>query len=88
MVKLGRNRSKFPGPKLSLGNYLLKSLPSAPDHVDYSAPAAESLSRIYMNNALGCCVISGGAHVRGVTSGNNGGTPVLFSDDDIVRLII
>jgi hypothetical protein len=80
--KLGRRRPKSP-PKLQLGNYLLNV--KTPSWVDYSPKAAQALAQMYMNDQLGDCVIAGGGHVRGVTSGN-AGDEVVFTDAEIVKM--
>jgi hypothetical protein len=53
-----------------------------PETTNYVAKAMPSLNEMYLNDVESCCVISGGAHVRGVTSFNSG-TGVLFNDDQI-----
>jgi hypothetical protein len=83
--KMGRKRPLAIGPRLSLKNYLMKSLPAPPASINYSAPAAKALANIYMNNSLGCCVISGMAHVTGVLMGN-AGTPLMFTNQQIISL--
>ena len=55
-----------------------------PDSIDYSVPAAVALAKLYLNDQLGDCVIAGGMHIRGVTSANSTGKPVLFSDQQVV----
>lgn len=86
-MKLGRRRPAS-RPKLALGRYLLAAgLPTPPPSVDYSANATAALANIYKNDELGDCVVAGGAHIRGVTSGNaDGGSPVIFTDDQIVKM--
>lgn len=82
-MKLGRTRPELRA-KVTLGHILNGSgvLPTAPDEVDYSSKAMESISRMYGNDRLGDCVIAGLCHVRGVTSGN-AGSCVTFTDDQI-----
>lgn len=87
-LRLGRTR---PAPsaarKVSLRDYLRSaSLPTPPRSTNYSYPAAVSISRVYLNDRLGSCVVAGGCHVRGVTSANAGGGPVLFTDADVVAM--
>jgi hypothetical protein len=82
-VKMGRNRPARGAKKLQFHEYLGTALPQFPTICDYTAKASPSLSRIYLNDQLGDCVIAGGAHVRGITSGNNGGSSVVFTDDQI-----
>ena len=86
-VKMGRTRSPNPTPRLKLKNYLnLKALPSIPDQVSYAtnAMALQALRMIYLNNQLGCCVISGGLHTKGVVSGNAGALKV-FADQQVIQ---
>ena len=85
-MKFGRNRPSPSHPRLRLGKYLLTGLPAAPATVDYSGAAASALARMYANDRLGCCVVAGGAHLRGVTSGNAGETCVTFTDEQIVAM--
>jgi hypothetical protein len=59
-------------------------LPAPPPSVDYTAKAMAALSQIYGNDHLGDCVIAGGAHFRGVTTGNASGSPIIFSMPEIV----
>lgn len=85
-LKFGRIRPETK-PRLNFGNYLAKGFaaPQNPPSVDYSPAAFHSLSLVYKNDQLGDCVIAGGAHVRGVTSGN-AGNEVIFTDDQIVSM--
>jgi hypothetical protein len=83
--KFGRNRSPYEVPKLRMSNYRAGALRTPPDEADYRSAAAKSLKRVYLNDQLGCCVISGGAHMRGVTSAN-AGSEVEFPDRDINRM--
>jgi len=70
--KLGRKRPTVRGPRLSLKNYLLKSLPTPPAHVNYVPNATTALSEMYDNDTLGDCVIACMGHVEGVLTGNAG----------------
>ena len=83
-VCFGRQRPVVKYPRLSLENYLMKSLPSPPDDVDYSPAAMAALNLVYMNDSLGCCVIAAQSHLVGVLTGNATGTPVIFTDAQIV----
>lgn len=80
-MKFGRNPSTWEIPKLKMSNYR-GVLPTIPDTCDYSPAAQKTLRNVYLNDQLGDCVIAGGAHIRGVTSGN-AGSEVGFSDSDI-----
>ena len=84
--KLGRRRPIARCPRLSLANYLTRSLPAPPPSIDYRAKAASALANVYENQTLeACCVISGMAHVVGVLTGN-AGTPFIYSNDEIIGL--
>jgi hypothetical protein len=83
-LKMGRTRPVPGAIKLSLKDYLNKMvLPAPPSTIDYSAKAMTALSDIFCNDRLGCCVISGGYHIVGVTTGN-AGTEFTASDTQIV----
>src|SRR5476649_2883722 len=85
-VKFGRRRPADLGPHAELRIYLdTKALPPPPATFDYSTAAKRSLNNVYLNDQLGDCVIAGGAHVRGVTSGGAGHL-VMFSTSDIVKM--
>jgi hypothetical protein len=84
--RLGRNRPVARGPRLSLGNYLMRGLPTPPATQDYSKDAAKALAQMYLNNQLGDCVIAGMAHVVGVFTGNAGGAPVIYGNNEIIAL--
>lgn len=86
--KFGRNRPTAHGPRLMMSRYLedLGALPTPPDDVDYSGPAMPAISRLYRNDVLGCCVISGIAHDIGVFTAGAAGTPVMFTDEQIVEM--
>lgn len=81
---LGRNPSQYEIPKLTFKNYAAV-LPAIPATADYSANAQKTLRDVYLNNQLGCCVISAGAHIRGVTSGN-AGNEVSFTSPEIRKM--
>lgn len=86
--RLGRKRPKPPKlgeRRLHLRDYLSRAtLPAPPASVDYSPKAAASLSNVYDNDTLGCCVIAGFYHVLGVASGNASGTPFVATSDQII----
>jgi hypothetical protein len=85
-VKLGRTRPVARCPRLSLRNYLMRSLPAPPPSVDYSQAAQNVLSNIYLNDQLGDCVIAGIAHVVGVLTGNSGAGAFQYTNDQIISL--
>jgi hypothetical protein len=82
-VKFGRKRPVAIGPHFKLRNYLRQGLPAPPPSVDWSPAALPSLRNIFLNDKLGCCVISEGYHAEGVATGNAGNIFVA-SDDQIV----
>jgi hypothetical protein len=85
-VKFGRKRPvALNRYALRLQSYVTQKLPLPPPRCDYSTAARPSLSNIYLNDLLGDCVIAGGAHVRGVTSGGAGNL-VLFTKEEIIRM--
>jgi hypothetical protein len=72
-VKLGRRRPPPGGKKLKLTHYTrIGQLPTPPASCDYSKAAKAVLDDVYLNDALGDCVIAGGYHVVGVETGNAG----------------
>src|SRR5689334_10904378 len=48
---------------------------AVPDAVDYADKAMTSIGRMYVNDRLGCCVVSDTYHSVGVWSGNDDDTP-------------
>ena len=56
-----------------------------PEVVDYASKAMPSLKRMYLNDRMGCCVISGKVHQLGLWSGNDSdsGGVVLATDQEI-----
>lgn len=85
-VCFGRKRpvEKF---KLRFATYNnTNALPTPPRSIDYTIKALPSLNQVYLNDQLGDCVIAGGSHMRGITSGNATGTPVLFTSAQIIEM--
>jgi hypothetical protein len=81
--KLGRNAPPPYQPHLKLKNYLLRGFPNPPATMDETPLAIPSLSRMFLNDQLGCCIISWlYGHQRGVWSANatNGQAIVLPTD--------
>lgn len=82
-VKFGRLPSDPSAPKLHLARYS-RSLATPPPTADYSPEAASALSLVYLNDSLGCCVISAVFHYLGVITGNGDqGKPFLATDAQI-----
>lgn len=82
-VKMGRRRPVARGPRLKLSNYLMKSLPEPPDHVNYVPKAQSALAQMYDNDKLGDCVIACMGHIEGVLTGNRG-NQVLIAIENII----
>lgn len=87
-VRLGRLRRKAAPSCLRLGAYfdIVRQTTPVPDVVDWWSKATVSISRMYLNDTYGCCVIAGKAHALGVTSANDtdSGGVILASDDEIL----
>ncbi len=84
--RLGRRRPVARGPRLSLKNYLMRSLPAPPAECAYTRGASKALSEVYENDTLGDCVIAGMAHVVGVLTGNSGTKPFVYNNQQIIEL--
>lgn len=87
-LKMGRRRPIARGPRLKLSNYLMKSLPEPPDHVNYVPKAQTALSQMYDNDKLGDCVIACMGHIEGVLIGNAGAaySPLILTDAEVISL--
>lgn len=67
-------------PKAYFHEFLTSTpLPTPPATCDWSTRAPNALSNIYLNDQLGCCVISGCAHMIGVWTGDS----VIFTSQQI-----
>lgn len=84
--KMGRNRPVAVGPKFSLKNYLMKSLPSPPPSCNYGKQAGLALSQMYMNDTLGDCVIAGMGHLGGIFTANAGGPELILTKPQVISL--
>jgi hypothetical protein len=86
--KLGRRPLIAPKMCMKFSGYQLKSFPTPPASWDYTPAAMGALSEMYLNDQLGCCVISWMAHAIGVFIANAvpNGTPDLFSDQQIISM--
>jgi hypothetical protein len=82
----GRKRPVANYPRLSLKNYLSKSLPNPPTQWNWRRLAVPSLTEMYLNDQLGDCVIAEMAHSAGVITANASGVPVLFTGNQIESL--
>lgn len=83
-VKLGAILPKARPHALRLADYLRPgyTLPSLP--IDWAAKAQASLSRMYLNDQLGCCVISDAYHRVGVWTGNESGAAAVGTDAEVL----
>src|SRR5271157_5980637 len=81
---LGRNPPKSKLRNFRAGHSLLASpVPAPPASIPIPDSCAVGLSQPFMNNQLGCCVISHHAHfLANITS--QIGTPFIYSDQEIV----
>ena len=87
-MKLGRNR---PAPiprnmRLHLADFVSASLPVPPVVSHYFQKAYQGVKKVNLNDRLGCCVISGAAHVRDVWQGNAGTAPPWIDDATVEYL--
>jgi hypothetical protein len=69
--KLGRNKPLAIGPRLSLGNYLLRRFPTPPASADYSQKADGFMRNILGNDVAGNCTIAAAYHVAGMFLANS-----------------
>lgn len=83
-MPLGRIRPKAPPQVLRLASYLQDFRGVPPASVDFSAKALNALSRMYLNDQYGDCVIAGKYHQVGIWTGNESGAPVLGTDGEVL----
>lgn len=82
--KLGRRKPpQLPRRRLFLRNYLSNALPAPPASVSYSEKAAACLEQVLCNDTLGDCTAAGAFHIVGTVLGN-AGTPVTWTDDEVI----
>ncbi len=79
IFQLGRRRPVARGRALHLKNYLMRSYAPPPASVDWTPKAMPSIDEVYLNDALGDCVIAWGAHMEGILTGNATGTPIIYT---------
>jgi hypothetical protein len=82
--KLGRRRPVARCPRLSLRNYLLKSFPTAPPAIDYSAKPKAFLSEILGNDVLGDCTAAGAFHIGGMLLAN-ASAQIPYTQADVIK---
>jgi len=85
-VRLGRKRSEKLCTAPKFADFVdLEALP-IPATVDYTPKAMASLSRVYLNDQYGCCVIAGKFHNVGVWTGNDTSTCITGSDNEVLAM--
>jgi hypothetical protein len=84
MRMLGRNRPIARGRALRLKNYLMRGYPTPPASIDWTPLAKASIDQVFLNDRLGDCVIAWGAHMEGILTGNSSGTPIIYTDAQII----
>lgn len=84
-VRLGARLAKARPQALRLANYLRPgyTLPALP--FDYSAKAMAAMNHMYLNDTYGDCVIASAYHQEGLWSGNESGTPVVGTDQEVYQ---
>lgn len=83
-VMLGRKPPTHrPGTRLRLGAYLKPGYAVPPLPIDYYTKAMPSIARMYLNDTYGDCVIASAYHQVGVWTGNESGTPVVGTDNEV-----
>ena len=82
--KLGRNRPVARQRRLMLGNYLLATLPPAPDDVDYSVWVPNFLAEVLANDSLGDCLSAGAFHIGAMLLGG-AGQHIPFTVQDVIN---
>lgn len=83
IVHLGRKRPVARPQALRFARYLRAGATPPPDTVDWGAAATASLSRNYLNDQLGDCVIASAYHATGVWTGNDAGTAAVGTDAEV-----
>lgn len=83
--RMGRMRPKALPMCLSLADYLAKGAAASvpPAQSDWSKKSLPSLSRMYVNDQQGCCVISSCYHHVGLWTGNDTPSVVTVEDKEV-----
>ena len=82
-VKLGRRAPTRKYEGLWLHDYLNAAGSPAPAAADYSAKAMGCLSRMFLNDTYGDCVIAGKYHQIGIYTGNETGVAIQGTDKEV-----
>lgn len=85
-VKLGRVAPRHNKPVPRLARYFDAPRSAPPAKVDWTPKAMDSLTRMYLNDQEGDCVIAGKYHALGVATGNDAGTALVVSDSEIQQV--
>lgn len=80
---LGRVRPKAPPQCLKLENYLKAAASAPPANTDWKPRALAALKRVYLNDQLGCCVISSKYHQLGLWTGNDAPAALEVKDSEV-----
>lgn len=87
-VYTGRNRPRARAYTLDLENYFDKqkfqNFAGQLGPIDWYTKAAAAIAHMYLNDQLGCCVISSAFHQVGLWTGNETGTPVVGTDKEVL----
>jgi len=70
--KMGRKRPIARGPRLSLKNYFLSTMPAPPETCDYTGKAIPVLKQMLGNDRLGDCTAAAAFHIVGTMLANAG----------------
>ena len=84
--RLGRRPMIAPKMMMKFGDFQKKSFPTPPPSGDYTPKAMAALKRMYENDTYGDCVPAWMAHAIGVFTGNASGTPVVFTDAQVLQM--
>ena len=86
VYRLGRVRPKPSNERkfhVPAAQFFRSNMPTRPRRVSYGDKAHACLKQPLCNMDLGCCTASGAFHIEGIFRGN-AGTPVTFSDDQVI----
>lgn len=85
-VRLGCRVDRKKRPKARFAKYFDSALVTTPPpaSTNYRAKAASALSRMLLNDRLGCCVISDRYHTVGLYTANDAGAAVMGTDEEVL----
>lgn len=70
---------------LRLSDFVNPAALNLPPSTNYADKAMVSLNRMYLNDKMGCCVISGKYHNVGLWSGNDTDTVIVGTDQEVYQ---